>query len=604
MKFTEENNSNSVDYILKTSDSVDVRIKFLIIFGIAFFAIHTLVFVSNYAMNFPWGDDFTYMRFSYELFTFDEFPINQFLDASGDNHLSFSIKLITLPNLIFNSFDLVNLYYLQWVLMSLTLFFIYLTIKNTNKKSLWTLIPISASLYCPIFIVGYWVFATNIWLFPALCISIIIYLFSRKKISWPIFSIGISLAIFSTFFNLIGTVAWITGLYFIRKNHNNKFYNVKFIIPWIGGMLFSGFTILSFTGTSSQISLSKLFSTDALGFFFAYLSTSYRFGVDNIILSHIVGCATIIIVSYLLYYFFKSKNNSVSNIFPWFLLIFISIIAGILITLGRVDLGHDGTQSFYKTISAFSQIGIIVLISIIMTNLSRNKLKTNYYQFKIGILLSIIILQMIFLIPSYYAGWEKAEHYYDQKSLNQNCYSLSHGNECLTASAPGLTAPYERGVLDIFNFWLENNYSFFSDKDFNKQNTDEITEFNIFLNSSPTKILSSGKIEKINDQNITSEEINIDGQFIKLEGWITEHEDNLLESIFLIIDNKPFLKYDDLYDVEVKNQSNLRSDEKSSKGWTIVFLTGYLDKGCHSVSIQGKNNNSLFELEQELMICK
>ena len=145
MKFTEENNSNSVDDILKTSDSVDVRIKFLISFGITFFAIHTVVCVSNYAMNFPWGDDFTYMRFSYELFTFDEFPINQFLDASGDNHLSFSIKLITLPNLIFNSFDLINLYYLQWVLMSLTLFINYLTIKNTNKKSLWTLIPISAT---------------------------------------------------------------------------------------------------------------------------------------------------------------------------------------------------------------------------------------------------------------------------------------------------------------------------------------------------------------------------------------------------------------------------------------------------------------------------
>ena len=133
--------------------------------------------------------------------------------------------------------------------MSSTLFFIYLTIKNTNKKSLWTLIPISASLFCPIFIVGYWVFATNIWLFPALCISIIVYLFSRQKLSWPIFSIGMFLAIFSTFFNLIGTVVWITGLFFIRKNHNNKFYNVKFIIPWIGGMLFSGFTILSFTIT-------------------------------------------------------------------------------------------------------------------------------------------------------------------------------------------------------------------------------------------------------------------------------------------------------------------------------------------------------------------
>ena len=588
----------------KTDSSLSTRTKILILLGVAFFAIHTLVFVSNYAMNFPWGDDFTYMRFSYELFTFDEFPINQFLDASGDNHLSFSIKLITLPNLIFNSFDLINLYYLQWVLMSLTLFFIYLTIKNTNKKSLWTLIPISASLFCPIFIVGYWVFATNIWLFPALCISIIVYLFSRQKLSWPIFSIGVFLAIFSTFFNLIGTVVWITGLFFIRKNHNNKFYNVKFIIPWIGGMLFSGFTILSFTGTSSQISFSKLFSIDALGFFFAYLSTSYRFGVDNIILSHIVGCATIIIVSYFLYYFFKSKNNFDSNIFPWFLLIFISIIAGIVITLGRVDLGHDGTQSFYKTISAFSQIGIIVLISIIMTNLNKNKLKTNYYKFKIGILLSIIILQMIFLIPSYYAGWEKAEHYYDQKLLNQNCYSLSHGNECLTASAPGLTAPYERGVLDIFNFWLENNYSFFSDKNFNKQNTNDMLEFQDFLNSSPTKITTSGKIEKLNNQKIITETIDIENQFIKLEGWILDSESNTLDSIYLMIDSKPFLKYDDLYEVDIQNRSDMLINEETATGWTITFLAGYIDEGCHTISILGKSDNSLFELDQDLLVCK
>jgi len=588
----------------KTDSSLSTRTKILILLGIAFFAIHTLVFVSNYTMNFPWGDDLHYMKFSYELSRYGEFPLDEFLLSSGDNHLSFSIKLITLPNFIFNSFDLINLYYLQWVLMSLTLFFIYLTIKNTNKKSLWTLIPISASLFCPIFIVGYWVLATNIWLFPALCISIIVYLFSRQKISWPIFSIGIFLAIFSTFFNLIGTVAWITGLYFIRKNPNKKFCNVKFIIPWIGGMLFSGFMILSFTGTSSQISFSRLFSIDALGFFFAYISTSYRFGVDNIILSHIVGCATIIIVSYFLYYFFKSKNNFNSNTFPWFLLIFISIIAGIVITLGRVDLGHDGTQSFYKTISAFSQVGIIVLISIIMTNLNKNKLKTNYYKFKIGILLSIIILQMIFLIPSYYAGWEKAEHYYDQKLLNQNCYSLSHGNECLTASAPGLTAPYERGVLDIFNFWLENNYSFFSDKNFNKQNTNDMLEFQDFLNSSPTKIITSGKIEKLNNQKIITETIDIENQFIKLEGWILDSESNTLDSIYLMIDSKPFLKYDDLYEVDIQNRSDMLINEETATGWTITFLAGYIDEGCHTISILGKSDNSLFELDQDLLVCK
>ncbi len=584
---TLSNNKN-----LEINKPMNTKIKILILFGIVFFAIHTLVFVSNYTMNFPWGDDFTYMRFSYDIFTSDEFPIDEFLDASGGNHLSFSIKLITLPNLIFNSFDLINLYYLQWVLMSLTLFFIFLTIKNTNKQSLWTLIPISASLYCPIFITGYWVFAPNIWLFPALCISIIVYLFSRQKLSWTIFSIGISLALFSTFFNLIGVLAWVSGLFFIRKNSSDKFSNIKFILPWIGGMLFSGFMILSYTVTSAQISFTKIFSIDALAFFLAYLSTSYRFGVDNIILSHIIGGVTLIIISYLVYYFIKSKNDF-SNTFPWFMLIFISITAGFVITLGRVDLGHDGTQSFYKTLSAFSQIGIIVLISIIITNLNKNKLRINFYKLKIGILLSVIILQMICLIPSYYAGWEKAEHYYAQKSLNQNCYSLSHGNECLTASSPGLTPPYEREVLDIFNFWLENNFSFFSDKEFNKQNKSDIMVFEDFLNSSPYEITVLGKIEKVNDQKIVNEKIDLESQFIKLEGWVSDTEMGPLNSIYLIIDDKPFLKYNDLYEIDAQK-----------RGWVIIFLEGYLDDGCHTVSILGTNGNSLYQVDHELEICK
>ena len=596
MTYPDENN---LEITLKDNKKTTI----LILIGILFFAIHTLVFINIHMMNFPWGDDFHYMRFSYELFTSNEFPIEEFLRPAGDNHLSFSIKLLTLPNLIYNSFDLTNLYYLQWVVMSLTLFFIFLTIRNTNKKLLWTLIPISASLYCPIFIVGYWVFATNIWLFPALCISIIIYLLSRPKISAQIVTISISLAIFSTFFNLIGTVVWVCGLYFLRKSSKKKFLNIKFIFPWIGGMLFSGFIILTFTGSSSQISLSRLFSIDALGFFFAYLSTSYRFGVENILLSHAVGCATLIIISFLAYHFYRSKTNS-TDTFPWFLLIFISLIAGLVITVGRVDLGHDGTQSFYKTLSSLSQIGIIVLISIIINNLKKNKLKTNYYHFKIGILLCIIILQMIFLIPSYYAGWEKAEHYYEQKSLNQNCYSLTHGNECLTSTEPGLTPPYERKVLEIFNFWLENNYSFFSNSEFNSKNTDDMIKFQTFVNSSPTKILSSGKIEKINDEQIIKNEVYVDDQFIKLEGWVIENKNLPIDSLYLMMNNQPFMKYDDLYDVAITEKHGILSDNEKPKAWTMIFLIGYLETGCYSISLQGISDSYLFELEDKIQLCR
>ena len=37
----------------------------------------------------------------------------------------------------------------------------------------------------------------------------------------------------------------------------------------------------------------------------------------------------------------------------------------------------------------------------------------------------------MFLIPSYYAGWMKGEYYFDEKMAYVNCYSLTHGTECL-----------------------------------------------------------------------------------------------------------------------------------------------------------------------------
>ena len=75
------------------------------------------------------------------------------------------------------------------------------------------------------------------------------------------------------------------------------------------------------------------------------------------------------------------------------------------------------------------------------------------------------------------------------------------------------------------------------------------------MNSSPTKITTSGKIEKLNNQKIITETIDIENQFIKLEGWILDSESNTLDSIYLMIDSKPFLKYDDLYEVDIQNGS-------------------------------------------------
>ena len=56
MTYPDENN---LEITLKDNKKTTI----LILIGILFFAIHTLVFINIHMMNFPWGDDFHYMRF-------------------------------------------------------------------------------------------------------------------------------------------------------------------------------------------------------------------------------------------------------------------------------------------------------------------------------------------------------------------------------------------------------------------------------------------------------------------------------------------------------------------------------------------------------------
>ena len=164
-----------------------------------------------------------------------------------------------------------------------------------------------------------------------------------------------------------------------------------------------------------------------------------------------IGLATLVIFGYLLYYFVKEKE--VERAYPWLMLITISIISGIIIAIGRMDLGyHDGNEAFYKAVSFYSQIGILVLISLIIVKIKGRK-SSRSSKVKLAIFVSILVFQSIFLIPSYYASWEKGEYYYEQKLFYVDCYSLSHGSECLEKPpSHGMGLAFEKEHLEIINY--------------------------------------------------------------------------------------------------------------------------------------------------------
>lgn len=599
-----QNYDDSKSYISKNRKNV------IIFLAASFFSVHTLAYILKFKLNFPFGDDQQTYSPAYEYLSTGSwggfFGITEISDASS--HLIYSLKLFALPNLVYNSFDVVNFYYLQWIIMSLTLLLLFLILKKTDKRLYWVLIPISAFIYCPIYNTGYWVFSSIMWLMVTLCIVFTVYLLNKEKITNSNFLLSISIAIFSTFFNTIGIVAWLAGLICLAKRDNEGKIRKKYLAAWIAVTAIIGFifvllvTSLNVIQFDEETYLVKFFSIEGISFVTTYLATSYRFGTENIFFSKIIGVITLILSGYFFYYFIRIKKN-VQEAYPWLLFILLGIISGIIIAIGRMGLeGHDGYESFYKAVSQFSQIGILVLVSMLMLEIRKNRTK-KFSNIKLCLCILIITSQMVFLIPSYYDSWVKAEYYYDVKNVYIDCYSLTHGTECLDWTEHSrFYDPFERGFkVQVANFWLENKISIFADADFNQQNRYDLNKFRTILENNPDIEFGFGKIERINGQLVSEQSIVIEEDFVNIEGWILDENKSSVDSIFLMIDNKPLLKYDDFVSREDKKHDYV--SEKDS-GWNMIFLSGYIEKGCHEIGIIGLSNETLVKLQEKIEVCR
>ena len=598
-----ENYDDSKSYISENMK------KIIIFLAVSFFSIHTLVYILQFRLNFPFGDDNHTYSFAYEYLSTGSwdgfFGITEI--SAYTSHLIYSLKLLALPNLIYNSFDVVNFYYLQWIIMSLTLLLLFLILKKTDKRLYWVLIPISAFIYCPIYNTGYWIFSSIMWLMVTFCIVLTVYLLNKEKITNSIFLSSVSIAIFSTFFSLIGIMAWLAGLICLAKRNNEGKIRKKYLAAWIAVTVIIGFifvllvTSLNVIQFDEETYLVKFFSIEGISFVTTYLATSYRFGTENIFFSKIIGVITLILSGYFFYYFIRIKKN-VQESYPWLLFILLGIISGIIIAIGRMGLeGHDGYESFYKSVSQFSQIGILVLVSMLMLEIKKNRTK-KFTNIKLCLCILIITSQMVFLIPSYYDSWVKAEYYYDVKNAYVDCYSLTHGTECLDwTEYSRFPHPFERTKVQAANFWLENKMSIFGDADFNQQNRYDLNKFRTILENNPDIEFGFGKIERINDQLVSEQSIVIEEGFVNIEGWILDENKSPVDSIFLMIDNKPLLKYDDFVSREDKKHDYV--SEKDS-GWNIIFLSGYIEKGCHEIGIIGLSNETLVKLQEKIEMCR
>ena len=464
---------------------------------IGFFASQKLYFKALYQINFPYSIDFSVgVNYVYTYVKTGVFPIEFF--AMLDAHNVIFPRLITFPNVFFNSFDVANLYYLHWGLESLALFLIFLLLKRTNPKLYWLLIPISAFIYSPLQDSGGHLFGMIMWLLPPVSIIGVIYLLDKKP-SLKLISSSICLAIVGTFSTIIGIIAWVPGIILLIKfnSASKKWIEKKWLAIWITSAVIIGLIFYSLfpKDAATQPNFSFLFTYDGFAFLATFISSAFR--VKYHFLMILIGSSSLILGSFCVYYFTIYKKN-LKIALPWLLFLLVGVGGGLVTDLGRADLPlHYGNEPYYIPISHFFQIGLLVLISLIIIDIKKEPLHTQK-KVLLYFLVAVIIGHMILLIPSYYAGWLRGEHYFQLKTEDANCYSLSPKLECINPN--GIDSTINNIELQpMINYWIKNKLSIFDDTSFNNKNLEHISYFEETWNKTDETNLGIGEIESINN---------------------------------------------------------------------------------------------------------
>jgi hypothetical protein len=156
----------------------------------------------------------------------------------------------------------------------------------------------------------------------------------------------------------------------------------------------------------------------------------------------------------------------------------------------------------------------------------------------------------------------------------------------------------------MINYWIENKLSIFGDASFNKKNLEHISYFEQTWNENNETNLGIGEIELINGISIAEKTtISLDNQMVVISGWVLNEEKKQLDSIFLLVDDKPFIKFDD-FQPRKDISENFGDNIEIYSGWEMFFMSGYLENDCQSISIAGFKDDKNIRLSQKIEICK
>jgi len=344
-------------------------------------------------------------------------------------HRTIFPSLIMIADALLFSWDVTYEMFFGWIMLIGTITFFYFLIKENNNKLKWLLIPISAILFNPLQYENFlWGITSIQWfLLTFSLVASIYFLNSKKKNS---LTLAITFGIIASFTMGIGLFIWPIGaISLLRK--------IKSLIVWLSCMVVIFFVytfnfdfgIRDFSETSAQTFL----TVDALEYILVFLSNWLP--TNFYLLQLLTGL--LILGGILIGIIFALKISRKRNIFvPWIQFGLIGLFSAIVTEVVRSAQFGTPDASRYITLSNFSLISFVVIVSIIILafqhGYNNNPKKRRLI---LGVLFAFFIVLGIGLGSSYYHGWIKGSEWHELRITDLNCIT----NPFFEFKCPGIS---------------------------------------------------------------------------------------------------------------------------------------------------------------------
>jgi hypothetical protein len=569
--------------------------KIIIFLGVLIFAIQSLVSIIFVSVNFPISDDWPAVFAGIYYQQNDSSWIDAILSGGGEHFLYF-YRLVMMGGFLLNSFDVQQFMFLNWGFLLVSTGIFYSLLKKTDARLTWLIIPLSAFIFSPKMVSTDLTASIGlIWIGTFFFLVSIVVILDKQKLSKFWFALAICLSIIATTTSALGLLSWIIGaLFLILRYKENK----KNLLIWIGiSIIIFSMYVVNIGDLEGRKGIDEIISFSGISWGLEYVSNP--FSVKFLELKILIGVISIILLISVSAYLLKKR---IRLAYPWILFGIIGVLSTILTDFGRFGIRLP-SENYFIIMSTFTQIGLLVVVSILFFKIKKsNHKKKNLITI---IYIVFVVSQLILLSSAYFVGSQYVSEWDSDKSDWLTCFDLPSNlevcNKWNVFGDPLQNRDSLESKLSIYNYLIENKLSIFSNKEFFLDQEQKKNELKIEWNKL-NEGSGVGEIESINGQNISNDSIILDNDYVNMSGWIIGNNGKI-DEIFLFVNKEVFLSSSNL-EPPLETIKKFEGEQDGKIKWSIVFLSGFLEKGCYNISIGGAYNDSKFMLDKELEICK